>query len=102
MTSPAPRLPGSPAPRSRGLGPRFDQPQGHADGGVEAVGADALEERLGQKRLRQLEAGTPDALSVPAAAVRSSQVAGGSTPASEKAVTLYQTVDLLAALKRRP
>ena len=47
-------------------------------------------------------AGTPEALIVFAASSSSSHVAGGSTPASSNAATLYQTVDLLAALKRRP
>ena len=40
----------------------------------------------------------PDAFRVSAAATKSSQVSGGSTPASSKAATLYQTVDLLMAL----
>ena len=45
---------------------------------------------------------TPEAFSVLAASSRSSQVAGGSTPASWNALTLYQTVDLLAPLKTKP
>ena len=45
---------------------------------------------------------TPEALSVSPASMNASQSAGGSTPASSKAATLYQTVDLLAPLKKRP
>ena len=44
----------------------------------------------------------PGGLSVPAAVVESSQVFGGSTPASSKSATLYQTVDLFAPLNRTP
>ena len=44
----------------------------------------------------------PEALIVSAAARKSSHDSGGSTPASSKAATLYQTSDLLAALKRKP
>ena len=46
--------------------------------------------------------GTPDAFSVPAALRRSGHVFGGVTPAFLNAVTLYQTVDLLAPLKTIP
>jgi len=46
-------------------------------------------------------AGTPDAFSVSAFLRKSSHVSGGSTPASSKTGTLYQTVDLLAPLKRK-
>src|SRR5918994_6597364 len=45
---------------------------------------------------------TPDSFNVLPAARKSSQFSGGSTPASSKAATLYQTVDLLAPLKKRP
>ena len=38
-------------------------------------------------------AGTPDDWSVSALERKSSQVSGGSTPASSKAWTMYQTVD---------
>ena len=47
-------------------------------------------------------AGMPAALSSFAPARKSSHVAGASRPASSNAATLYQTVDLLAALKRKP
>ena len=43
-------------------------------------------------------AGMPEAFRVSAAARKSSHVSAGSTPASSKAATLYQTVDLLMAL----
>ena len=42
----------------------------------------------------------PAAFSVSAAAVRSSQVSGGSTPASSKSAALYQMVDLFDPLNR--
>jgi hypothetical protein len=45
---------------------------------------------------------TPDWLSVFASVRKSSQVSGASTPASANVLTLYQTVDLLAALKSKP
>ena len=45
---------------------------------------------------------SPAALTVEAASCRSSQVSGGSTPASSKDATLYQTVDLLAPLNMIP
>ena len=46
--------------------------------------------------------GTPEALIVLAAFVNCGHVAGAFTPAFLKAGTLYQTVDLLLALKTRP
>src|SRR5262245_34103947 len=46
--------------------------------------------------------GTPEAWIVFAAVVRSGHVFGAVTPASSKAWTLYQTVDLLLALKTSP
>jgi hypothetical protein len=46
-------------------------------------------------------AGVPEAFSVLAAVRNSSHVFGGVTPAFLKASTLYQTVDLLAALKTK-
>ena len=46
--------------------------------------------------------GVPDAFSVFAALSRSAHVFGGLTPAFLNALTLYQTVDLLAPLKKRP
>src|SRR5262252_398722 len=46
--------------------------------------------------------GTPEDLIVAASFVRSGHVLGALTPASEKEWTLYQTVDLLLALKTRP
>ena len=46
--------------------------------------------------------GTPEALMVLAADVSCGQVVGGFTPAFLKAWTLYQTVDLLLALKTSP
>ena len=47
-------------------------------------------------------AGMPLALSVFAALRKSFQFVGGLTPASLNDLTLYQTVDLLAALMIRP
>ena len=47
-------------------------------------------------------AGMPDALSVFASLRSSSHVFGGLTPAFLNAWTLYQTVDLLAPLKKTP
>src|ERR1044072_2854466 len=47
-------------------------------------------------------AGTPDALIVCSAVVRSSQVDGASTPASSNACLLNQIFDLLAPLKKKP
>ena len=44
----------------------------------------------------------PDALSVLAFSRNASKSSAGSTPASSKSGTLYQTVDLLAALNRSP
>jgi hypothetical protein len=44
----------------------------------------------------------PEAFSVSALCSSSSKVSGGLTPAVSKRPTLYQTVDLLAALKRKP
>ena len=58
---------------------------------------------IGQPTSTPTEYGVmPAAFSVSAAAARSSQVSGGSTPASSKAATLYQTVDLLAPLNMTP
>ena len=47
-------------------------------------------------------AGVPEAFSVFAAARNCGHVDGGLTPALLNAATLYQTVDLLAPLIRRP
>src|SRR5229473_7731681 len=47
-------------------------------------------------------AGVPEALSVFAAVSSAGQLVGAVTPAALKAATLYQMVDLLAPLKRRP
>ena len=47
------------------------------------------------------KAGVPDAPSVLAAVVNSSQLVGGVTPALVNASTLNQTVDLFAALKTK-
>ena len=47
-------------------------------------------------------AGRPDAWIVAASSRNASQSSGGSTPASSNAATLYQTVDLFAALNMRP
>ena len=47
-------------------------------------------------------AGVPDAFSVSAALRNCGQDEGGLTPAFLNAATLYQTVDLLAPLIRRP
>ena len=47
-------------------------------------------------------AGVPDARSVFAAARSCGHVFGGLTPAFLNDSTLYQTVDLLAPLKKRP
>ena len=44
----------------------------------------------------------PDDLIVPASLIRSSQLFGGSTPASFSDLTFYQTVDLFAPLKMSP
>ena len=46
-------------------------------------------------------AGTPEAFSVLPAVRNSSHVPGGSTPASPRAETLNQTVDLFAPLKTK-
>ena len=46
--------------------------------------------------------GTPEALSVLAAVANSGHVVGGLTPAVLNEWTLYQTVDLLLALKTSP
>jgi hypothetical protein len=46
--------------------------------------------------------GTPDALIVPAFFVNCVHVVGAVTPAALNAGTLYQTVDLLLALKTSP
>ena len=46
--------------------------------------------------------GTPEARIVPASFTSCGKVAGGPTPAFLKAWTLYQTVDLLLALKTMP
>jgi hypothetical protein len=48
------------------------------------------------------KAGRPEPRIVFAAAISCGQVFGGVTPAFLNALTLYQTVDLLAALKKRP
>ena len=58
---------------------------------------------IGQPTSTPTEYGVmPAALSVSAASFSPSQSSGGSTPASSKAATLYQMVDLLAALNRIP
>ena len=48
------------------------------------------------------EGGVPDARSVLAARRNAGHVAGGLMPAALKAAVEYQTVDLLAPLKKRP
>ena len=58
---------------------------------------------IGQPTSTPTEYGViPAALSVEATSLSSSQVSGGSTPASSKSATLYQMVDLFDALEHQP